>query len=56
MMLRENADYDLCDLLLNQLLENLQKIKKDKKNSFKYACLILCLFFYYMNELPGSSG
>jgi len=55
-MLRKNADYDLCQLLLNQLMENLQKIKKDKKNSFKYGGLILCLFFYFMNELPGSNG
>jgi len=54
-MLKENADYDLCELLVNQLFENLQ-IKKDKKNSFKYGNLILCLFFYYMNELPRSSG
>jgi len=55
-MLRKNVDYDLCELLLSQLMENLQKIKKDKKNSFKYGGLILCLFFYFMNEMPRSSG
>jgi len=52
-MLKENADYDLCELLQNQLMNNLNKIKKDKKNTFKYGTLVLCLFFYFMNELPG---
>lgn len=34
-------------------MENLGKIKKDKKNSFKYGNLLLCLFFYFMNEVSG---
>lgn len=52
-MLKENADYDLCELLRVQLFENLNKNKKDKKNFFKYGSLIICLFFYFMNEVPG---
>jgi len=55
-MLKENVDYDLCELLQNQLIENLKKIKRDKKNTFKYGTLILCLFFYYMNEVLGVRG
>lgn len=37
-------------------MENLNKVKKDKKNTFKYGTLILCLFFYFMNELPGKKS
>ena len=51
-MVKENAEYDLCELLRSQLMENLGKIKKDKKNSFKYGNLLLFLFFYFMNEVP----
>lgn len=34
-------------------MKNQTKIKNDKKNTFKYGTLILCLFFYFMNEVPG---
>lgn len=34
-------------------MENLTSIKKDKKNTFKYGTLILCLFFYFINDILG---
>lgn len=34
-------------------MENLIAIKKDEKNTFKFGTLILCLFFYFMNEISG---
>lgn len=34
-------------------MKNLAKIKKDKKNTIKYGTLILCLFFFFMNEVLG---
>lgn len=49
-MINENAENDLCELLQSQLIENIGKIKNNKKNSFKYGNLLLCLFFYFMNE------
>jgi len=55
-MLKENVDYDLCELLQNQLIKNLNKLKKDKKNTFKYGTLVVCLFFYFMNEVLGIKG
>lgn len=36
-------------------MKNMTSIK-DKKNTFKYGTLILCLFFYFMNEISGISN
>lgn len=44
-MVKENENYELCELLRSQQMENLGKIKKDKKKSFIYGNLLLCLFF-----------
>lgn len=39
-------------------MENMTKIKKDKKKAFKYGNIILCLFFYFMRfwELEMFNG
>lgn len=34
-------------------MKNLQKINQDKKHPFKYGTLILCLYFFFMNEVLG---
>lgn len=52
-MVKKNKEYDLCELLWSELMNNLTKIKQEKKNTFKYGTFILCLFFYYMNEVLG---
>lgn len=53
-MVKQNVDYDLCELLIGQLLENLGKIRKDKKNIFKYGNLLICLFFIlHIGEVLG---
>lgn len=44
-MIQEKNKYDLCELLQSELMKHLAKIKKDKKNPFKYVTLILYLFF-----------
>lgn len=44
-MVKEKKKYDLCELLQSEPMKNLSKIKKDKKNTFEYGTLILCLFF-----------
>lgn len=51
-MMRENKKYDLYELLHNEMIKNLKKIKENKKHPFKYRTLLLCLFFYFMNEVP----
>lgn len=55
-MLKEDKRYDLCTVLLNELLSNLKKIKQDKNHTFKFGTLIICLALYFMNEIPDVQG
>lgn len=52
-ILKENKLYDLCGVLLSELMRNLKKIKQDNKYVFKFGTLIVYLAFYFMNEIPG---
>lgn len=53
-IMKEDIQYDLCTILLNELLSNLKKIKTDKKNIFKFGSLIVCLALYFMNEIHNT--
>lgn len=53
-MVVKGADYDLCELLQLQLLENIKQSKK-KNCAFKFGSLIICLLFYFMKRLLGKS-
>lgn len=33
-MVKEDAHYDLCSVILKELMKNLNKIKQDKRNNF----------------------
>lgn len=46
-ILKEGKRYDLCLVLLSELLSNLKKIKQDKKHVFKFGSLIVCLALYF---------
>lgn len=52
-MMKEDMQYHLCSILLEELLNNMKKIKSDKKHVFKFGSLIICLVLYFMNEIPG---
>lgn len=52
-ILKENKLYDLCGVLLSELMSNMKKIKQDKKHVFKFGTLIIFLAFYFMNEIPS---
>lgn len=52
-MFKEEKRYDLCAILLNEILRNLKKIKKEKKHVFKFGSLIFCIALYLLNEIPG---
>lgn len=47
-MVEKNFDYDLCELLQQQLME---KLEIKKKYVFKYGILVMCLFFYFSREV-----
>lgn len=55
-MLKDDKRYDLCTVLLNELMSNLKKIKKDRKHTFKYGSLLICLALYFLNEIPNIKG
>lgn len=44
---------DICEWLRDELLENLDKIKSDKKGTFKFGNLIVCLMLYFSKEIPN---
>lgn len=48
----EDKRYDLCGVLLSELMSNLKKIKQDKKHVFKFSSLIVCLALYFLNVIP----
>lgn len=52
-VIKEDELYDLCEVLQSELLNNLKKVKHDKKYVFKFGTLIICLYFYFMNEVLG---
>lgn len=54
-MVKEDMQYDLCTVILEEILSNLKKIKIDKKNVFKSGSLIVFLAQYFMNEIPRTS-
>lgn len=50
-MVKENVNYDLCELLRQQLLVTLQ-LMKTNLYPFCYGSLIVCLLFYFLSALP----
>jgi hypothetical protein len=53
-MVKENKNYDLCKFLQSEFMKFFAKMKEEKLDTFKYNTLILCLFFYFMNEVLGA--
>lgn len=54
-MIEENANYDLCEAIRSQSMLNLNSIENDNTQKFKYGQLLIGLFFYFQNFLPGIS-
>lgn len=48
-------DFDLCEVMREELMENIQKIKTSRYH-FLFGILLICLIFYFMNELPNFKG
>lgn len=45
-IIKEDATYDICEMIKSQFMVNMELIKKVKKQSFKYGSLLVCIFFY----------
>ena len=48
----KDHSYDLSELQLQQLVENLLAIRKNKNSSCKFGSLLVCIFFYLKNTFP----
>lgn len=53
-MVKEDTHYDLCSVLLEELMINLKKIKQDKKHVFKFGSLVIYLELYFLNQILGT--
>lgn len=51
-IVKKDHTYDLADLQLQQLFENLEAIRKNKSTSCKFFSLLVCILFYVYNTFP----
>ena len=45
-IVKKDHTYDLAELQLQQLIENLRAIKKTKSAQYNFGSIIVCIFFY----------
>lgn len=51
-ILNKDHTYDLAELQLQQLIENLGAIRKIKSAQCKFGSILVCIFFYVHNTFP----
>lgn len=51
-MVNNDAKIDVCEWLKDELIDNLKKIKGDKKGTFRFGNLLVCLILYLTKEVP----
>lgn len=52
-LVKKNHTYDLVELQLQQINENLAAIRRTKGAQCKFGAILVCIFFYVQNELPS---
>ena len=52
-LVKKNHTYDLAELQLQQLTENLAAIRRSKGAQCKFGAILICIFFYIQNEFPS---
>lgn len=45
-------EIDLCEMLLKQLDDNMNTIRKEKSNTLKFGSLLVCISFYFQKSFP----
>lgn len=55
-IIKEDTTCDVCEMIISQFLVNMERIKKDKKKSFKYGSLLVYIFFYVQIFFPGKGN
>ena len=51
-IVKRNHTYDLAELQLQQIMENLGAIRRTKGAQCKFSSILVCIFFYVQNEFP----
>ena len=52
-IVKKDHTYDLAELQLQQLMENLGAIRKTKSAQCKFGSILLCIFFYVYKTFPS---
>ena len=52
-LVKKDHTYDLAELMLQQINENLGAIKRSKGSQCKFGSVLVCIFFYVMEEFPS---
>ena len=52
-IVKKGHTYDLAELQLQQLSENLEAIIKTKSEQWKFGSLLFCIFFYVKKKIPS---
>lgn len=51
-MVTNNVKIDICEWLKDELIDNLGKIKKYKKGTFRFGNLLVCLMLHITKQVP----
>ena len=52
-LVKKDHTYDLVELMVQQINENLGAIRKSKGAQCKFGAMLICMFFYVMKEFPS---
>lgn len=50
-LFRENGEFNLCEILCTQLIDNIRAIKHDKTKIFKFGSLIIYMYFHIVGKV-----
>ena len=51
-IVKRDHTYDLAELQLQRIMENLRAIRRTKGAQCKFDSILGCIFFYVQNEFP----
>ena len=52
-LVKRDHTYDLSELMLRQINEKLGAIRRSKGAQCKFGSVLMCIFFYVMEEFPS---
>ena len=52
-LIKKDHTYDLAELMMQQINENLGAIRKSKGAECNFGLVLVCMFFYVMKEFPS---